>query len=297
MTSEATRTLGNASRAVADRPGADPAIGRAGTIAPTSTGRRPVIDTPNGTFEFAPHHCFACGTLNAGGLGLELHVEPGRSWVELALEPRFEGWEGVVHGGILCTILDEVMAWALVGADDWGVTARMAVDFRKPVTVGLPIRAEGWITERSPPGRRHGRSHRRCDDRRRARDRDRRLRRGQRGPEARPPRSLRIPPDRAPETGDAATVEPGPPDTVDGRSRDRHPGSERSHRPRRRVRGRPSRRRGGARHGPRRVHQRPRWLRGGADEEGSRAWPIRRTSTASSGSRPASARSTVSGGP
>jgi uncharacterized protein (TIGR00369 family) len=112
----------------------------------TGTVVRPAIETPGGRFEFAPHNCFACGTLNAGGLGLDLHVEPGRSWVELALDQRFEGWEGVIHGGILCTILDEVMAWALVGEDNWGVTARMGVDFRRPVTVGLPIRAEGWIT-------------------------------------------------------------------------------------------------------------------------------------------------------
>ena len=49
----------------------------------------------------------------------------------LALEPRFEGWEGIVHGGILSTILDEVMAWSLVGEDNWGVTARMAVEFRR----------------------------------------------------------------------------------------------------------------------------------------------------------------------
>ena len=60
---------------------------------------------------------------------------------------RFEGWEGTIHGGILCTILDEVMAWALVEHDNWGVTARMSIDFRKPVTVGQAIRAEGWITE------------------------------------------------------------------------------------------------------------------------------------------------------
>ena len=60
---------------------------------------------------------------------------------------RFEGWEGIIHGGILCTILDEVMAWALVVHDNWGVTARMSIDFRKPVTVGQAIRAEGWITE------------------------------------------------------------------------------------------------------------------------------------------------------
>lgn len=98
-------------------------------------------------FEFAPHNCFACGTLNTGGLGLTMHVEPGRSWIETTLDRRFEGWEGMAHGGILCTILDEVMAWALVGADDWGVTARMSVDFRKPVPIGRPIRAEGWVTE------------------------------------------------------------------------------------------------------------------------------------------------------
>ena len=107
---------------------------------------RPAIVTPAGRFEFAAHNCFGCGTLNAGGLGLALHVEPGRSWTEIALDRRFEGWESVVHGGVLCAILDEVMAWALVGEDNWGVTARMAVEFRKPVRVGVPVRAEGWIT-------------------------------------------------------------------------------------------------------------------------------------------------------
>ena len=111
-----------------------------------ATAGRPTIETPDGRFEFAEHNCFACGTLNAGGLGLVLHVEPGRSWCDATLDSRFEGWERVIHGGILCTILDEVMAWALVGEDNWGVTARMAVDFRRPVLVGTPIHAEGWIT-------------------------------------------------------------------------------------------------------------------------------------------------------
>ena len=97
-------------------------------------------------FEFRPHNCFACGTLNADGLGMVIHVEPGRSWAELALQPRFEGWEGIAHGGIVTTILDEVMAWALVGEDNWGVTARLSVDFKKPVPLGKTLRADGWIT-------------------------------------------------------------------------------------------------------------------------------------------------------
>lgn len=97
-------------------------------------------------FELAPHNCFACGTLNEHGLHLTLHVEPARSWTDVVLDRRFEGWDGIAHGGIICTILDEVMAWALVGADNWGLTARLSVDFRRPVEIGRPIRADGWIT-------------------------------------------------------------------------------------------------------------------------------------------------------
>jgi uncharacterized protein (TIGR00369 family) len=110
------------------------------------TSEARVIDVPGvRPFEVAPHHCFACGTLNTHGMGLVLHVEPRRSWVALEVEPRFQGWDGIAHGGIVCTLLDEVMAWSLAGEDDWGVTARMSVRFHKPVPLGRPIRAEGWV--------------------------------------------------------------------------------------------------------------------------------------------------------
>ncbi len=113
----------------------------------TSEAGARVVDVPGvPRFEVAPHHCFACGSLNTSGMGLALHVEPRRCWTELTLERRFEGWDGIAHGGILCTILDEVMAWSLVGEDNWGLTARISVEFKKPVAIGEAIRAEGWIT-------------------------------------------------------------------------------------------------------------------------------------------------------
>ena len=96
--------------------------------------------------EFAEHNCFACGSLNEHGLGMTIHIDHGRAWSELTLEPRFEGWAGVAHGGILATLLDEVMGWTMAADDDWGVTARLAVDYRKPVLVGSRLRVEGWIT-------------------------------------------------------------------------------------------------------------------------------------------------------
>ena len=97
------------------------------------------------TFELTPHNCFACGTLNATGMQLAIHVERDRSWTDLLLDQRFEGWDGIAHGGILCTVLDELMAWALVGQDNWGLTARLSVDFKQPATVGQSLHAEGWV--------------------------------------------------------------------------------------------------------------------------------------------------------
>ncbi len=45
----------------------------------------------------------------------------------------------------MATLLDEVMAWSLVAEDNWGVTARMSVEYRRPTPIGRPLRAEGWI--------------------------------------------------------------------------------------------------------------------------------------------------------
>jgi acyl-coenzyme A thioesterase PaaI-like protein len=98
------------------------------------------------TVEVAPHRCFACGVLNEHGLHLELHVDGNRCWTEIALPDRFQGWDGIAHGGIICTVLDEVMAWSLAATDSWGLTARMSVEFRRPVRLGVPIRGEGWMT-------------------------------------------------------------------------------------------------------------------------------------------------------
>jgi acyl-coenzyme A thioesterase PaaI-like protein len=101
----------------------------------------------DGAFQFEPHHCFACGELNEQGLHLLIHTSPDGSWTETTLEPRFQGWEAVAHGGIVCTLLDEVMAWAVIGRGTWGVTARLNVTFRRPIPVARAIRAEGWVVE------------------------------------------------------------------------------------------------------------------------------------------------------
>jgi acyl-coenzyme A thioesterase PaaI-like protein len=108
--------------------------------------RRARAGGPIQDFTFEPHHCFACGELNEHGLHLELHVDAEGYWTELTLEPRFQGWESVAHGGIVASILDEVMAWSVIGRGTWGVTARLNLAFKRPIPTGRPIRAEGWVT-------------------------------------------------------------------------------------------------------------------------------------------------------
>lgn len=114
---------------------------------PSTRGAR-IVGIGDASFAFEPHNCFACGSLNTHGLNLVLHVGDDDCWTEVSLPSRFEGWQGIAHGGIVATILDEVMAWALVHHDVWGVTARMAIDFRRPVHIGRPIRAVGRLTSR-----------------------------------------------------------------------------------------------------------------------------------------------------
>jgi acyl-coenzyme A thioesterase PaaI-like protein len=106
------------------------------------------VETETGRFEVSPHACFACGELNAHGLHLRLHVAGETCWTELTLVPDFQGWEGIAHGGIVATILDEVMAWALASQDAWGYTAKMSIAYRRPVPIGVPIRGEGRVIER-----------------------------------------------------------------------------------------------------------------------------------------------------
>jgi acyl-coenzyme A thioesterase PaaI-like protein len=95
------------------------------------------------------HNCFGCGTLNLHGLQLVLNhdLDGNGVWATFTPDLRFEGYGGMVHGGIISTVLDEVMAWSLYRIGAWGVTAEMNVRFRKPVRIGEETRATGRIIE------------------------------------------------------------------------------------------------------------------------------------------------------
>lgn len=91
--------------------------------------------------------CFACGKSNPHGLQLKIRKN-GNEGVELdyAVPEQFAGWQGVTHGGIVATILDELMAWACTEAGFHSVTGEMAVRFRQPLHTGISVRGFGRVT-------------------------------------------------------------------------------------------------------------------------------------------------------
>ena len=93
------------------------------------------------------HGCFGCGQLNAFGLQMEFRQNPEGDgvWARVVPARRFEGYLGVIHGGVITAMLDEVMAWSLYRDATWGMTAQMNVRFRKPVMVGEAVLAIGHI--------------------------------------------------------------------------------------------------------------------------------------------------------
>ncbi|MEJ7838457.1 MAG: PaaI family thioesterase [Thermomicrobiales bacterium] len=93
------------------------------------------------------HNCFGCGSLNVHGLQLRLHPDPESNGVFTLFTPNsaFEGYGGMVHGGIVATVLDEVMAWSLYRIGAWAVTAQMETRFRHPLVIDVPTRATGRI--------------------------------------------------------------------------------------------------------------------------------------------------------
>ncbi len=90
--------------------------------------------------------CFACGPHNAQGL--QLTFEPAGhdgARATITLAGHLQGYAGIAHGGIVMLLLDEVMAHAAGYAGAKVVTAAVAVRFRAPVLLGVPLTLSGRV--------------------------------------------------------------------------------------------------------------------------------------------------------
>ncbi len=92
--------------------------------------------------------CFVCGVENPIGLHLHLYeVEPGVVETTYIAPEHFQGYPGVLHGGIVGAILDEVSSRAQIGSDPmqprFMFTAKLEVKYRKNVPTGKALKVIG----------------------------------------------------------------------------------------------------------------------------------------------------------
>ncbi len=102
--------------------------------------------------EYIPYSekCFMCGDSNLDGLRLKLYRDGEKVKADLRIDERFIGYENMIHGGVVCGLLDEVMVWAAVifgSKRSMYVTVDINVKYHAPVPAGEEVTVEGWVVE------------------------------------------------------------------------------------------------------------------------------------------------------
>lgn len=93
--------------------------------------------------------CFVCGEKNPGGLRLKFDIDQEKKTLRTVFTARevYQGWNGVVHGGIVSTLLDEAIAKLAYDLGYEAVTATLEIRFKNPAPVLEPLHVFGEITE------------------------------------------------------------------------------------------------------------------------------------------------------
>lgn len=94
-------------------------------------------------------YCFVCGRANPIGLKLSFDLDLTNRKVTTVFQPdrRHQGWKNRLHGGILSTVMDEVMVNAAYMMDIPAVTGEMTIRFRSPTDTQQRLTVTGQITE------------------------------------------------------------------------------------------------------------------------------------------------------
>lgn len=106
---------------------------------------------PSRTKQPNSRRCFICGVENPVGLHLKFYeTEAGEVVTEITVPEQYQGYPGIVHGGIVASMLDEVTGRAAMGSDIWRfmMTAKLELRYRAPVPIGQPLVLVGRLVNR-----------------------------------------------------------------------------------------------------------------------------------------------------
>ena len=113
---------------------------QSGNAPPSAVAANPLASSAN--------RCFVCGPGNSAGLNIRFRLEDGVCRAEFTPLDTHVGYDGVTHGGILFSLLDDVMANTIFLGGERCYTARAEVRYREALPVGTPVRLEGRLLRR-----------------------------------------------------------------------------------------------------------------------------------------------------
>jgi acyl-coenzyme A thioesterase PaaI-like protein len=94
--------------------------------------------------------CFVCGQDNPCGLRIRYQrQDSGEMTATWTPSQAWEGFRGIVHGGVVSTVLDEAMSKAVAATGCEALTGELRVRFRRHVTSGDAFLIRGWIVKRN----------------------------------------------------------------------------------------------------------------------------------------------------
>ena len=97
-------------------------------------------------------YCVVCSPENKRGLQLDFkHSDDGSTVACFHYDKILEGYSGLLHGGVVSTIIDGAMTNCLFAHGCAAVTADFRVRFRHPVIADQPGSVRAWITRSTPP--------------------------------------------------------------------------------------------------------------------------------------------------
>jgi uncharacterized protein (TIGR00369 family) len=100
----------------------------------------------------AHSNCVVCSPTNGRSLCLEFTAsDDGGVEARFYCDRVFEGYSGILHGGVIASLLDGAMTNCMFAHGTPGVTAELNVRFRQPVIVNSVAKVRAWVERSSPP--------------------------------------------------------------------------------------------------------------------------------------------------
>ena len=92
------------------------------------------------------NNCFACGQDNSCGLHMDFYTDESAVYSFVSVPDHLCGWNNLAHGGIISTLLDEIMSWAAIYLLKRIIlTKSITVDFIKPIYIQQSLKIIGQV--------------------------------------------------------------------------------------------------------------------------------------------------------